>query len=67
MNKYPLPTPQMIIVHWKVVQINNAVYSVEQWQVSMERLFKIFSDAADALNRFSDEVKKREDKGNKSE
>lgn len=67
MNKYPLPTPQMIVVHWKAVQINNAVYLVEQWQSSMARLFKTFSDAADALNRFSDEVKKREDKGNKSE
>lgn len=67
MKNYPLPTPQMIETHRHVVTINNLVFAAESWQASMARLFKIFSEAADALNRFSDEVKKREDKGNKPE
>ena len=63
MKQYPLPSPQMIIAHYRAVLVNNAVYADEQWQKGMEKLFKIFSDTADALNRIVDEF----EKGNKDE
>lgn len=51
MKLYPLPTPQVYVIHARAIRLNNAIVTSTEWG---ENMAKAFASVVEILQRFAD-------------